>query len=203
MQTIVLATGNAHKLKEFREMLPQYNIITMKDIGFLGDIVEDGNSFLDNSYIKASTIAKYLRENNLDYWVMADDSGICCEALSGMPGIYSARYAGLNATDEDNRQKLLSDLKDVDNRKAYFSSVIICIRPDGKYTLGEGYTSGLVVDEYRGDTSFGYDCIFYSNDLSKTFGEASAEEKNSVSHRNRALVDLIRNIDKDDWRDWK
>jgi len=200
MQTIVLATGNKHKLKEFREMLPDYNIITMQDVGFSGDIVEDGDTFMANSYIKASTIMQYLQGKRLDYWVMADDSGICCDVLEGKPGIYSARYAGLNATDEDNRQKLLTDMKDKDDRSAYFSCVIVCIRQDGKCVVGEGRTMGEVLKEYRGDTSFGYDCIFYSHDLGKSFGEASPDEKNSVSHRKRAIVDVLKNIEDDRWR---
>ncbi len=200
MQTIVLATGNMHKLREFREILTDYNVISMKDVGFVGDIEENGSDFYANSLIKARAIREYLNEKSLDYWVMADDSGICCEALNGAPGVYSARYAGFDSDDEANRQKLLKDLADQSNRNAYFASVIACIRPDGSYLYGVGKTYGEVTTSYRGDTSFGYDCIFYSFDLAKTFGEATVEEKNSVSHRKRALVDLLDNIQKGNWR---
>ena len=200
MQIIVLATGNKHKLKEFKEMLQDYNIVSMYEVGFSGDIEENGKDFFENSLIKAMAIRRYLDEIGLDYWVMADDSGLCCNALRGKPGLYSARYAGDDANDEANRQKLLKDLSNADNRSAYFECVIACVRPDGSYLYGEGKTHGDVLFKYSGDTSFGYDCIFFSDDLKKSFGEASSDEKNSVSHRRRALQDLLKNITKSDWR---
>ena len=189
MRKIVLASNNQHKIKEFKEMLPNYEILSLKDIGFLDDIVEDGETFLDNSLIKAQEISNYLKNNGLDYDVIADDSGLCCEALDGAPGVFSARYAG-NHNDQANRDKLINELKDKD-RSAYFVCCIVLYHIDGKYNHYEGRTYGKIIDEERGSTEFGYDCIFLSDDLGVTFGQTSSEEKNSVSHRSRAINKLM------------
>ena len=189
MRKIVLASNNQHKIKEFKEMLPNYEILSLKDIGFLDDIVEDGETFLDNSLIKAQEISNYLKNNVLDYDVIADDSGLCCEALDGAPGVFSARYAG-NHNDQANRDKLINELKDKD-RSAYFVCCIVLYHIDGTYNHYEGRTYGKIIDEERGSTEFGYDCIFLSDDLGVTFGQASSEEKNSVSHRSRAINKLM------------
>jgi XTP/dITP diphosphohydrolase len=192
MKKIVLASNNKHKVKEFKDILKDYEILTMSDIGFDSDIVEDGNSFLENSLIKAKTISEYLKSKNLDYIVIADDSGLCCEALNGEPGIHSARYA----SDHDikkNRDVLISNLKGKD-KKAYFNCTIVVYYPDGSYKHFEGKTYGTIIDEERGKNDFGYDCIFLSDDLNKTFGEASEEEKNSVSHRGRAINEMIKEL---------
>ena len=129
-----------------------------------------------------------------DYIVLADDSGLCVDALNGEPGVYSARYAGGHGNNQANRDKLLSNLEGKD-RSAYFCCTIVVMYPDGTYKVFEGKTYGKITTEELGDKSFGYDCIFYSNDLNKTFGEASEEEKNSVSHRARALNQLITYIE--------
>ena len=113
MNKIVIASNNKHKIKEFKEMLSNYDILSLNDIGFTDDIVEDGNSFEENALIKAKTIHNYLKNKNLDYLVMADDSGLCCDALDGAPGIYSARYAGEH-DDQANRDKLIKDLEGKD-----------------------------------------------------------------------------------------
>ncbi len=192
MKKIVLASNNKHKVKEFKDILKDYEILTMSDIGFDSDIVEDGNSFLENSLIKAKTISEYLKSKNLDYIVIADDSGLCCEALNGEPGIHSARYA----SDHDikkNRDVLISNLKGKD-KKAYFNCTIVVYYTDGSYKHFEGKTYGTIIDEERGKNDFGYDCIFLSDDLNKTFGEASEEEKNSVSHRGRAINEMIKEL---------
>lgn len=195
METIVLASNNQHKIKEFKEIMKDYNIVTMAEVGFTDDIVEDGDTFLANSTIKSKTIAKYLKEKNLNYMVMADDSGLCVDALNGDPGVYSARYAGEH-TQQANRDKLLANLKDVEdpNRTARFKCVITLLKPDGTMLVGEGKVEGKILKQETGDTSFGYDCLFYSNELKKCFGQATENEKNSVSHRGRAIADLLKKL---------
>ncbi len=195
METIVLASNNQHKIKEFKEIMKDYNIVTMAEVGFTDDIVEDGDTFLANSTIKSKTIAKYLKEKNLNYMVMADDSGLCVDALNGDPGVYSARYAGEH-TQQANRDKLLANLKDVEdpNRTARFKCVITLLKPDGTMLVGEGKVEGKILKQETGDTSFGYDCLFYSNELKKCFGQATETEKNSVSHRGRAIADLLKQL---------
>ena len=189
MKTIVLASNNKHKIKEVKEILRDINILTLNDIGYLEDIEENGETFLENALIKAKTISEYLKEKGLDYDVLSDDSGLCCVGLNLEPGIYSARYAGRHGNDKANRDKLISNLKDKD-RSAYFNCTLVLYHIDGTYDYREGRTYGKIIDEERGDTSFGYDCIFLSDDLNKTFGEASSDEKNSVSHRSRALSQI-------------
>lgn len=193
METIVLASNNQHKIKEFKEIMKNYNIVTMAEVGFTDDIVEDGDTFLSNSTIKSKTIAKYLKEKNLNYMVIADDSGLCVDALNGAPGIYSARYAGEH-NHQANRDKLLANLKDVEdpNRTARFKCVITLLKPDGTMLVGEGKVEGKILKQETGDTSFGYDCLFYSNELKKCFGQSTEDEKNSVSHRGRAIADLLK-----------
>ena len=188
MKKIVLASNNKHKIKEVKEILSDYEIITLSDIGYYDEIEETGSTFLENALIKAKTVSEYLKEKNINYDVLADDSGTCCESLDGAPGIYSARYA----SDHDfklNRDKLISDLKGKDNT-AYFNCTMVLYHMDGTYEEAVGKTYGKIIDEERGDTSFGYDSIFLSDDLGITFGEASSEEKNKVSHRYRALVKI-------------
>ena len=123
MKKIVLASNNEHKIKEFKEILKNFEIITMKEVGFYDDIVEDGTTFEENSEIKADAILKFLKSKNLNYMVMADDSGLCVNALNGAPGVYSARYAQVH-NDQANRDKLLENLKNATDRSAYFMCVI-------------------------------------------------------------------------------
>ncbi|MBR6690488.1 MAG: RdgB/HAM1 family non-canonical purine NTP pyrophosphatase [Bacilli bacterium] len=188
MKKIVLASNNKHKIKEFKEILG-VEILTLNDIGYFEEIEETGTTFLENALIKASTISEYLKQKGLNYDVLADDSGICCEALNGEPGIYSARYAGEHGNNKANRDKLISNLKDKD-KTSYFICTIVLYSIDGSYEYKEGRTYGKIIEEELGDTSFGYDCIFLSDELGKTFGQASSEEKNSVSHRARALNEI-------------
>lgn len=190
-QTIVLASNNAHKIKEFREIFNTYKILSLKDIGFTSEIVEDGNSFVENSKIKAITVSEYLKKNNITASIIADDSGLCVESLNGAPGIFSARYSG-DHDDQKNRNKLLKDLENHNNRNAYFCCVLVELTPNGEFITAEGRTYGKITTKEIGDTSFGYDCLFFSNDLNKTFGEASSEEKNNVSHRGRAISELLK-----------
>lgn len=192
MEKCVLASNNEHKLKEFREILNDREILSLKDINFYEDIEENGSTFEENCLIKARTIAKYLKEKGLNYVVLADDTGLCVDALNGEPGIFSARYAGGHGNNQANRDLVLKNLQGKKDRSAHFKCVIVEVKPDGKELIVEGRTNGRILEEERGDKSFGYDCIFYSDDLGKAFGEASAEEKNSVSHRGRALESLLK-----------
>ena len=190
----VLASNNKHKMIEIKTMLAGKfeDILTLKDLGIEIEIEENGTTFEENAYIKASTIAKMTGMP-----AIGDDSGICVKALNGEPNIYSARYAGEPCNDKNNNAKLLSKLhaleqdgKQVD-RTAYFQSVVVLCYPDGSYVRGSGRTYGKIIDEYRGPNGFGYDPIFLSDELGKTFGEAVMEEKNTISHRSRALKDLL------------
>lgn len=185
MEKIVLASNNKHKLKEIKEVLNNYEILSLDDINFHEEIEENGQTFLENALIKAQAIRKYLKD---DTKILADDSGLCCEALNNEPGIYSARYAK-NHDDKANRDKVIESLKGPDH-KAYFECVLVMLEDNDNYKVFEGRTYGQIIEEEKGDTSFGYDCIFLSDDLNKTFGEATDAEKNSCSHRGRALEKL-------------
>lgn len=189
MEKIVLASNNKHKIKEFKEILDNVEILTLNDIGFYEEIEENGNTFFENAMIKAKTVCNFLRSKNLDYSVLADDSGLCCLGINGEPGIFSARYSGVHDDSKANRKKLIDNLKGKD-RTAYFTCNIVFYRIDGTYEYSDGRTYGKIINEELGDTSFGYDCIFLSDDLNKTFGEATQEEKNSVSHRYRAILGI-------------
>ena len=193
METIILASNNKHKVKEFKEMLNNYNILTLNDIEFYDDIEENGTTFEENSLIKAKTIHEFLLKKGLNYIVIADDSGLCVDSLNGAPGVYSARYAGEHGNDVDNRAKLQREIEGKD-REAYFVCTIVVYYPNGDYKTFEGRTYGEITKEEIGCKDFGYDCIFYSKDLKKTFGEASEEEKNSVSHRGRAIEKMLQKL---------
>ena len=193
----VLASNNKHKLVEIKTMLKDKirEIYTLKDMGIEIEIEENGTTFEQNAYIKASTIAKLT-----GLPAIGDDSGICVEALNGEPNIYSARYAGEPCNDANNNKKLLDKLHALEaktgvvNRKASFQSVVVLCYPDGSYISGSGRTYGQIIDEYRGTNGFGYDPIFLSDELGKTFDEAVMEEKNTISHRSRALKDLLQKL---------
>ena len=192
MNKIVLASNNKHKIKEFKEILKDYDILSLNDIEYYDEIEETGETFEENSLLKAKTIHDFLKEKGLEYIVVADDSGLCCEALNGAPGVYSARYAG-NHNDQANRDKLRKELKDKDHT-AYFNCTIVVYYPDETHKVFVGKTYGTIIEEEKGDKSFGYDCIFLSKDLNKTFGEATEEEKNSVSHRGRAIGEMLKEL---------
>ena len=192
MNTIIIASGNKDKIREFKEILPNYEIKSLEDIGFSEDIEETGTTFIENAIIKAKRVSEYLKEQDVFSDVIAEDSGICCNGLDGRPGVYSARYAG-NHDDQANRDKLRKDLQDKDHT-AYFNCTIVVYYPDETHKVFVGKTYGTIIEEEKGDTSFGYDCIFLSKDLNKTFGEATEEEKNSVSHRGRAINEMLKEL---------
>ena len=158
-------------------------MLSLDDIGFEDEIVEDGEGFYDNAYIKASTVAR------LGYIGVGDDSGLCVDALDGAPGVYSARYAGEHGDDAANNALLLKNLADKEDRTARFVCAIACVFPDDVNTahVCRGEVEGRIIDEYRGEGGFGYDPLFYYEPFGKTLAEMSAEEKNSISHRGRAI----------------
>ncbi len=180
---VVAATGNRHKLKEFREIFPDWDIVSEREAGFSGEVEETGETFLENALLKARAVCRATGQPAL-----ADDSGIVVDALGGAPGVHSARYSG--GDDADNRALLLKNMQNAANRDAHFTSAIALVFPDGREVTAEGSTFGTILREERGSSGFGYDCLFYSSDLKKSFGEATDEEKNSVSHRGRALAAL-------------
>lgn len=188
LETLIVATGNKHKLQEIQAIFKDVCVVSAREAGYLGDPEETGATFEENAIIKARAAAEAL---NLP--ALADDSGLCVAALGGAPGIYSARYAGGHGDDKKNREKLLAELGDEKNRAAYFRSAAALCFPQsmgGKTVTATGDTHGRILTREEGENGFGYDCLFYSDDLCKSFGVASAEEKNAVSHRFRALTAL-------------
>lgn len=189
MKKIVLATNNKNKLKEYKQILKDYEIITLEDIHYHKEIEEIGSTFLENALIKAETIHHYLKKINKEYIVVSEDSGLCVDSLNGAPGVYSARYSGIHGDDQKNRDKLRRELKGK-KKEAFFTCTVVVYYPNGEYQSFVGKTEGKIIEEELGKKDFGYDCIFYSKELQKTFGEASEEEKNKVSHRGRAIQEM-------------
>lgn len=190
MKKIVLASNNKHKIKEFKEIFKEEEILSLNDIGFYDEIIEDGNTFEENSLIKARAVSNFLKDKKINATIIADDSGLCVDALNGAPGVFSARFSG-DHNDEKNRRKLLNELKNKEDRNAHFNCTLVEMYPSGEYIVAEGKTYGVITTEEIGDKSFGYDCLFFSNELKKTFGEATNEEKNAVSHRGRAIKKIL------------
>ena len=183
---LVIASNNAHKVREIKQILgDKFTLYTMADKGLSMEIEETGSSFFENALIKAKAVSEATGAIAL-----ADDSGLCVEILDGAPGVYSARYAGIEQDDAANRLKLLQALSAYPNevdRKAYFATSIVLYYPTGEYLHAEGKVDGYILKEETGTHGFGYDTLFYSYDLGKCFGICDQEEKNSVSHRGRAL----------------
>ncbi|MCX7822584.1 MAG: XTP/dITP diphosphatase [Syntrophobacterales bacterium] len=190
---MVVATRNSGKTKEIRSLLEGFPV-ELKDLNDFGPIpepIEDGLTFEENAYKKASFTAKIL-----GLPAIADDSGLEVEALGGAPGVYSARYAGINATDEENNRKLLKEMEGIENRRARFCCVISIAVPTGFALTYEGFCEGEILKAPRGAGGFGYDPLFFYPPLGKTFAEMTLEEKNAISHRGRALQELRREFDK-------
>ena len=184
---LVLATTNKNKIKEFKEILKDFalDIKSLDEFGPIPEIIEDGETFDDNAYKKAYQTARILGLPTI-----ADDSGLEVEALDGAPGVYSARYAGEDATDADNCKKLLQELDGKENRNANFTCVISIATPGGPALTYEAKCHGTILKEKRGTSGFGYDPLFYFEEFNKTFAELSPEEKNKVSHRGKALEEM-------------
>ncbi len=190
---LVLASRNKKKIAEVEVLLahhiPGVRILSLDDIGFVGDIVEDGTTFEENALIKARTAATACGGR---YATLADDSGLSVDALGGAPGVYSARYAGEGHNDADNNALLLKNLADIpaDRRTARFVCTIALCLPDGREFTVDGETEGRIIDDARGEGGFGYDPYFYYPPFAKTFSELSADEKNAISHRGKAIAKL-------------
>ena len=186
---IVLASRNKHKISELQALFSKYaddvKILSLDDVGFVGEIEENGETFAENALIKARTVAR------LGKIGVGDDSGLCVNALGGAPGVYSARYAGVHGDDEANNQKLIAELEGKADRSAYFVCNIACAFPDGREFVIEGRANGEILSEKCGNAGFGYDPIFYVGELGKTFAELTADEKNSVSHRGNAMKAFV------------
>lgn len=184
---VIAATKNKGKIREMQAILGEVGItvVSQGDAGIDVDVEENGATFEENALIKARAIAKAA-----DKTVIADDSGLCVDCLDGRPGIYSARYAGEGATDEDRINKLLNEMADSDNRNAKFVCAVAMVYPDGRELVAHGEVFGKIISEPRGENGFGYDPVFMPDELDKTFAQASDEEKNNISHRKRALMSL-------------
>ncbi|MSZ96723.1 MAG: RdgB/HAM1 family non-canonical purine NTP pyrophosphatase [Actinobacteria bacterium] len=182
---IVCATANPHKVSELARMLPNWVELVPRP-SEVGDIDEDAPTLEGNAIIKANEIAQFASE-----WAIADDTGLEVEVLHGAPGVHSARFAGENATDADNRARLLQVLEGATNRAAQFRTVVALVSAKGDIHFVTGKCAGVIADKERGDNGFGYDSVFIPTDGDgRTFAEMSDAEKDAVSHRGRALVQV-------------
>ena len=194
---IVLASRNKKKIGELRTILSQYiegiEILSLDDVGLLGEIEEDGDTFEQNALIKARVAA------TSGYIGVGDDSGLCVDALGGAPGVYSARYAGDHGDDEANNDLLLKNLEDKDDKSARFVCCIACIFPESygyEPIVVRGEVEGQIISQRRGEGGFGYDPLFYFPQFDKTLAEVTPEQKNSVSHRGNAIKALAEKLSK-------
>lgn len=188
---IFLATGNKHKIKEIEKIFKMDNveILSINDGIEIPEVEEDGTTFEENSKKKALEIAKFT-----NMITIADDSGLCVDALGGAPGVYSARYAGEHGNDLDNNKKLVKELQGIENRKARFVCVITLAKPTGETYSFRGEVEGDIIDIPQGTEGFGYDPHFFMKEYGKTLAEIP-EIKNRISHRARALEKLKENLD--------
>jgi XTP/dITP diphosphohydrolase len=189
IDTLVLATTNKGKLRDFRLLFEGSGIAieVPGDHGVELDVEETGETFTDNALLKARAFAAALPGRA----VLADDSGLVVEALGGDPGVRSARYAGEPSDDHANNLKVLANMEGVADRRAAFVVVLALVLPDGREFIVEGRCEGTIAHEERGDNGFGYDVIFWRDDLGRTFGEATPAEKNARSHRAAAVKALL------------
>ena len=190
---LIIASNNQGKIREIKAILAPYfdKVLSLKDAGVEIDVEETGATFYENALLKAAAIYDVVKTA-----VISDDSGICVKALGGAPGVFSARYAGQHGDDTANNMKLLDELKKAgavtnEQRAAYFESAVVLYISPEKVICGEGRTHGYILDKFTGSGGFGYDCIFFSNDLKMSFGLAGADDKNRVSHRARAITETV------------
>ncbi len=186
---IVAATNNQGKVKEIKAILGDlgFEVVSQGELGLDLDVDETGTTFEENALLKAQAAA-----TAFGMCALADDSGLCVDALDGAPGVYSARYAGEGATDAMLIEKLLKVMKDVpkEKRAAQFVSAVAFVTPDGEKFTARGSAEGFITEAPSGNGGFGYDPVFFSTELQKTYADMSDEEKNRVSHRYRALMEL-------------
>lgn len=194
---LVFASANPNKIKEISAMLPAgITLLGLHDVGIDYEIPEPGATIPENSFLKARHVADVLEQQGKQMAVFADDSGLEVEALQGAPGVYSARYAGTPKNDAANNQKLLEAMRQYTNRKARFVTVITLLMNDEVHTF-EGDVTGTIAYAERGGNGFGYDPLFIPTGYRGSFAELGAEVKNSISHRGRAVQQLISHLKKD------
>lgn len=188
---MILATNNQGKVKEFKAILKEHDIYSLKDCDIKIDVEENGNSFQENALIKARTISDLTGE-----FTIADDSGLIVDCLENEPGIYSARYAGEHGSDQDNIDKLLKRLEKEIDLSARFIAAIAGVFPDDREFVTLGECKGEIIRDMRGNNGFGYDPIFYVPEYQKTFAELEPEIKNKISHRSMALKNFEKELAK-------
>lgn len=195
MDTLIIATGNAHKVEEFQILLDalDFNVVSAKTCGGMPDVDETGSTFAANSELKAQALRALAPKGA---WVMADDSGLEVDALDGAPGIYSARYAGVDASDSDNVDKLLAALKNVaeGERTARFRCVLCLIDHEGTVTHHDGSCEGRIAFEPTGETGFGYDPVFIPDGYKQSFSVLGESVKSGLSHRAKAVTALKNSV---------
>ena len=186
---LIIASNNQHKIYEIKKILGQKfdEIVSLKEAKITHETVEDGATFMENAMKKAREIAEISGS-----YALADDSGICCDALGGAPGIYSARFSG--GTDEDNNALLLEKLADKDDKSAHYTCAMALCSPEGEFTLAEGYMYGHITADRRGERGFGYDPLFVPLGETRTVAEMTDDEKNAISHRANALGLLLEKL---------
>ena len=186
---LIIASNNKHKVYEIKKILGEKfdTILSAREAGIEHETVEDGTTFMENAIKKAREIAEISGA-----YALADDSGICCDALGGAPGIYSARFSG--GTDEDNNALLLERLSDKEDKSAHYTCAMALCSPEGELTLAEGYMYGTITANRRGERGFGYDPLFIPTGESRTVAEMTDEEKNAISHRGKALELLLEKL---------
>ena len=187
-EKFVLATHNPGKLKEMGAILAQFGVevVSPRDLGLTVDVEETGTTFAENAMLKAKAICAAAKLP-----AIADDSGLCVDALNGGPGVYSARYGGEGLDDKGRYMLLLNSLRGQSTRTAHFTCAIACAFPNGDTLTAEGRCDGTIAYAPMGEGGFGYDPVFFVPALAKTFGQLTAEEKSAISHRGRALESFI------------
>ena len=190
---LIIASNNAHKLVEIKDILGGVfeEILSMEEAGIRHETVEDGRTFMENAEKKAREIMELS-----GCCALADDSGLCVDALDGAPGIFSARFSGVHGDDKANNRLLLEKLQGAADRIAHYVCAMVLVRPDGSAVRAEGYLHGCIGPEEQGDNGFGYDPLFYLPDYGCTVAQMPPEEKNRVSHRAEALHKLVEMLEK-------
>ncbi len=188
---LIIASNNRHKLMEIKAILGDLfeEILSMREAGIEHETIEDGSTFMENARKKAREIMELS-----GCCALADDSGLCVDALGGAPGIYSARFCGRHGDDPANNRLLLEKLQNVEDRSAHYTCAIALARPDGSIVEAEGYLYGQIAREEAGSNGFGYDPLFYLPDYGCTSAQISPEEKNRISHRAEALHLLVQKL---------
>ena len=188
---LIIASNNAHKLEEIKAILGGTfeEILSLREAGIEHETIEDGTSFAENALKKAREIADLS-----GCCALADDSGLCVDALGGAPGIYSARFAGEHGNDAANRRKLLREMERIEDRAAHFTCSMALVRPDGSVTAAEGFVYGEIARTEAGENGFGYDSLFYLPEFACTMAQLPPEKKNAISHRHNALHALLEKL---------